>query len=341
MIILITKNNMKIHVKFYNRSLGLYAVQYWYRGGHFEIKKHFGVHHTPLFHYKKGRATSVYFEKHQPKKVSNKIINHFSNNPEAFEIGIEEYRKIHKEGLRAVEQKDPKKIFSAAVKMWPMLNAMMLMGEIESDDLVLKRLKDMSAKARAETDQLVYAIGNGLWDSIDSSIPEEDRSFLTIEEIINKDIPPPEEIEHRKRGYVYTHDTLVLDDDIPEFLKKHSILFEDDEIIEDVNEFSGNTAYGGKITGKVRVVLEYRDMKKFEEGEILVSSMTIPDFLPVMKKASAFITDEGGITCHAAIIAREMKKPCIIGTKIATQVLKDGDIVEVDADNGMVRKIYT
>ena len=55
-----------------------------------------------------------------------------------------------------------------------------------------------------------------------------------------------------------------------------------------------------------------------------------------MKKASAIITDEGGIICHAAIASRELKKPCIIGTKIATKILKDGDLVEVDADNGIV-----
>jgi len=58
-----------------------------------------------------------------------------------------------------------------------------------------------------------------------------------------------------------------------------------------------------------------------------------------MKKAVAFVTDEGGITCHAAIISREMKKPCIIGTKIATRALKDGDLVEVDANKGVVRKV--
>jgi pyruvate,water dikinase len=65
--------------------------------------------------------------------------------------------------------------------------------------------------------------------------------------------------------------------------------------------------------------------------------MTRPDYLPAMQKASAFVTDEGGITCHAAIIAREMKKPCIIGTKIASKIIKDGDMVEVDADKGVVR----
>ena len=64
--------------------------------------------------------------------------------------------------------------------------------------------------------------------------------------------------------------------------------------------------------------------------------MTTPDYLPNMKKALAFVTDEGGITCHAAIVAREMRKPCIIGTKVATRVLKSGDLVEVDAEKGIV-----
>jgi pyruvate,water dikinase len=67
--------------------------------------------------------------------------------------------------------------------------------------------------------------------------------------------------------------------------------------------------------------------------------MTTPDFVPAMRKAVAIITDEGGITCHAAIVSRELGKPCIIGTKIATKALKDGDVVEVDADNGVVRII--
>ena len=67
--------------------------------------------------------------------------------------------------------------------------------------------------------------------------------------------------------------------------------------------------------------------------------MTTPDMIMVMHKAAAFVTDEGGITCHAAIVSREMKKPCIVGTKIATKVLKDGDMVEVDATDGTVKKI--
>ncbi len=67
--------------------------------------------------------------------------------------------------------------------------------------------------------------------------------------------------------------------------------------------------------------------------------MTHPDDGPLISKAAAVVTDEGGVLCHAAIVARELKKPCIIGTKIATKVLKDGDTVEVDAEKGIVRKI--
>ena len=91
--------------------------------------------------------------------------------------------------------------------------------------------------------------------------------------------------------------------------------------------------------GTAKIIFGTDDFDKVEEGDILVTPMTNPHMMPIMRKASAFITDEGGITCHAAILSREMKKPCIIGTKIATQVLKDGDKVEVDTEKGMVRKI--
>jgi len=81
------------------------------------------------------------------------------------------------------------------------------------------------------------------------------------------------------------------------------------------------------------------DVSKVKRGDILVTSMTTPELAPAMEKAAAFITDEGGILCYAAIVACEINKPCIIGTKIATKVLKDGDLVEVDAIKGIVRKL--
>src|SRR3989338_765126 len=92
------------------------------------------------------------------------------------------------------------------------------------------------------------------------------------------------------------------------------------------------------ITGKVRVVLD-ANKSKLEEGEILVASMTRPEYEPLMKKAKAIITDEGGMTSHAAIVSREMGIPCIIGTKNATKLLKDGMIVAMNTNHGVVRII--
>ena len=90
-----------------------------------------------------------------------------------------------------------------------------------------------------------------------------------------------------------------------------------------------------KMQGKVQVVMDV-NKQKFKEGNILVTTMTRPDFVPLMKKASAIITDEGGITCHAAIVSRELGIPCIIGTKNATKTLKDSDEVEMDLVSGQI-----
>lgn len=106
-----------------------------------------------------------------------------------------------------------------------------------------------------------------------------------------------------------------------------------------LKELKGTIAQVGFATGQVKVVLNVAEMKKVQKGDILVTYMTSPNFLPAMKLAAAFVTNEGGLTCHAAIVAREMKKPCIIGTKIATKIFKDGDLVEVDANKGIVKKI--
>ncbi len=89
----------------------------------------------------------------------------------------------------------------------------------------------------------------------------------------------------------------------------------------------GNVAFRGKVTGKVKIVLDVNDIDKVEKGNVLVAVMTFPHFIAAMEKACAFVTDEGGILCHAAIVSREMRKPCIIGTKFATKVFKDGDFV--------------
>jgi phosphohistidine swiveling domain-containing protein len=97
---------------------------------------------------------------------------------------------------------------------------------------------------------------------------------------------------------------------------------------------------GRPVRGRVKIIQDpFRELGKMKQGDILVAGMTSPEFIVVMKKAKAIITDHGGMTSHAAIVSRELGVPCIVGTKIATKVLKDGDLVEVNADKGSVKKL--
>lgn len=94
----------------------------------------------------------------------------------------------------------------------------------------------------------------------------------------------------------------------------------------------------GIVKGKVKIILNPSECKKMKSGDILVTGMTDPRFLPAMKKAKAIVTDIGGLLCHAAIISREMKIPCIVNTKNATKTLKNNQKVIVDGTKG---EVYT
>ena len=102
----------------------------------------------------------------------------------------------------------------------------------------------------------------------------------------------------------------------------------------------GLPASPGKAAGKAHVILDPADIDSFKEGEILVTTMTAPDWVPAMKKAKAIVTDAGGMTCHASIVSRELGIPCIVGTKSrseeATHRIQDGQLITVDATNGIV-----
>lgn len=106
-----------------------------------------------------------------------------------------------------------------------------------------------------------------------------------------------------------------------------------------IKEFKGLPVTKGVYRGKVKLVTDFNSFKDVRAGDVVVTHMTRPQFNLQIKNVSAIVTNEGGILCHAAIIAREFNIPCIVGTKIATKVLHDGDLVEVDADNGVVRII--
>lgn len=172
--------------------------------------------------------------------------------------------------------------------------------------------------------------------------------FYTIQEIklgvkyLKKNI---KKIQSRKKGFAVYFDERGkietgksnFDKDLKK-LQNHYLKSHEVKNSSQSSEIKGSIGSSGYVRGVVKIIIDAKkDGYKLNKNEILVTGMTRPEFVPLMKKALAIITDEGGITCHAAIVSRELKKPCIIGTKIATNVLKDGDMVEVDANRGIVR----
>lgn len=157
------------------------------------------------------------------------------------------------------------------------------------------------------------------------------------------DLPDTSELKVRESHYV------IISNGAEHFFKSGEQevkkVIEQEGIQEYVGEaehsdlLKGKIASSGFARGRVRLVFTQEDSRKLVEGEILVSGMTTPAYIDAMRKAAAYVTDEGGVICHAAIVAREFGKPCVVGAKIATQVLKDGDMIEVDADNGVVRVV--
>ena len=119
------------------------------------------------------------------------------------------------------------------------------------------------------------------------------------------------------------------------FLKKHT--FEKIKIIK-TSELTGSCACPGSASGTIKIINVPDEMPKMQQGDIMLSHTTFPALVPAMKKAAAIITEDGGITCHAAIVARELQTPCVVGCKNALAILKDGDKVEVDANKGIIKR---
>lgn len=197
---------------------------------------------------------------------------------------------------------------------------------------------DLANKFRDE-DKLFEESDNFIRNSIERIYPSAKglANTLIIEDL--DQVPETKILKQRYQNFVANFDNYLGIISLQDFLKENTDYeFIFDKVLDD-NEVKGQVAFKGKARGKVQIVKRKNQVNNFEEGRILVSPMTTPDFVPAMKKAVAFVTDEGGIVCHAAIISRELKIPCVIGTKIASKVFQDGDMVEVDAEKGIVRKI--
>lgn len=214
---------------------------------------------------------------------------------------------------------------------------------------------DLKVKARPLMVELLTTIPYLFTELLakEKALDPEDLKFYTLDEItmlIERGLTVPEsEIKERQTSFVFyckNESIKLLNKE-----EKQAVLREfKNKDKTNLKEFKGTIANKGKVVAKVRVIIPELDqdynifIKKLlqipmEEGEILVTETTSPDFVPLMKKAAGIIANQGGMNSHAAIMSRELKVPCLVATYHATEILKTGDIVELDAFEGVVKII--
>jgi len=180
--------------------------------------------------------------------------------------------------------------------------------------------------------ELSERIGFEKWIDIAYMTPDEIKAFLLGDKKIDTS-----EIKRRKKQWM-----MVKMPDRIDFIakpKKISQMKKKLYKIDMTKTIKGTVASRGIAQGIVKLISTIKEIDKVKKGDVLVSTMTSPDMTIAMHKAVAIVTDEGGMTCHAAIVSRELGIPCIVGTKNATKILNDGDLVSVDAIKGVVTKI--
>jgi len=205
-----------------------------------------------------------------------------------------------------------------------------------------------------ELKELVNAIRNKDYD-----IPEEKKEIIlgsaekkptekeiSIAQLVRKSIVAKLDIPN---GTIITKDMLIIKRPgtgipskyINEVIGKKAKIFIKQlgslPVPKGLKELKGQCACKGEARGRAKIIKNKEDYQKFKPNDILISYATNPNMVPLMKKSSAIITDEGGVTCHAAIVSRELGIPCIIGTRFATKIIKDNDQVEVNATKGVVK----
>ncbi len=266
----------------------------------------------------------------------------FDHEPYTFEHFASELGSAEKphEELEKIESsfKERKKESEALLKK---LNPK---AELTNLIIMLKKavfLRDYRDMIRQKLNLVVMEFYQEIGSRIGLNVKEV--ALLTNEEIEKYLLDPlqcdKDEIERRKKSFllVQLNDKIEIYSGEESYKKAKELNLYN--VAEDVNLIKGRSASPGKKRGIAKIVYTNLDFGKLNDGDILIAAMTRQDFVPVMRRVSAIVTNEGGVTSHAAIIARELGLPCIVGTEVATEVLKDGDLIEVDATNGVVRKL--
>ncbi|MBW2963563.1 hypothetical protein KY306_02205 [Candidatus Woesearchaeota archaeon] len=338
---------MKQYYKDMSRDAMVSMLEVWYYGETTGFKDWYGkeIPFKPEIIMDNNEGlTDAYYDPEGVEWVKNYPLELIKNNPDFIKSAVKRFLRLVEETLEPIWKAD-KALTKGELKQFFLDMKLAWTGlEISFRFPYCKNAKkedlDAAKEARVKTERF-FDLGNHIVKiSLEKLYPElgDLIKYLTIEEATEGKLPSTETLKQRAKHYIIVENKLF-DKSLEEIEKIYGISVERTEFDSDIKELRGTVASTGIVKGKVKLVRTLDKLKEVEKGDILVAPMTTPDYVPAMEKAAAFVTDEGGMTCHAAIVSREMGKPCLIGTKIATKIFKDGDLVEVDAEKGIVKKL--
>jgi len=324
--------------KIMTRPLSLIDCECWDIGERIKLPEKFKnlLFFDPLFVYKPGKAVTVYYNFTDPEQNPQPLLNYIEKNLSWFKREKTKFDKNCQEIRVFIKNKtnDYKKIAKLNHDIWPMIAVASFFGSTEFFK-VSSVLKNLCIQIREESDDVLHPSLTYLNKLITKKIKTNTQN-ISLTEILNNNLPNKDELNKRAKGWAYHKGNVIFD--TKKYFKERNIqIINPSKSHGDV--ITGNTACKGFIKGKAKVIFELSELNKVQKGDVLVTSMTTPEMIPALKKASAIITDEGGITCHAAIVSRELKIPCVIGTVNASSLISDGDLLEVDANKGRVKII--
>lgn len=330
------KKPIQEYRKIMTRPQNLIDSECWDLGERIKLPEKFKnlLFFDPLFIYQPGNAVTIYYNFSDPKQNLEPLLEYLHKNSRWLLKEKVKFNNDCDEIIRLIKNKskDYERLYFLIKEIWPMIVVANVYGSTEYYK-VEKKIKNICIQIRNESDKVLHPAISYLSDVISKHCDKRVVNHITYSEFVHGKIPSGNELAKRQKGWLYHQGQIAYD--VKKYLSNNNFeLF--NPVKEKGEEIKGTTACKGNVSGKVKIVFELSDLKKIKKGDVIVTPMTTPEMIPALRKVSAIITDEGGLTCHAAIISREMNIPSIIGTINATQVLKNADIVNVNANQGII-----
>ncbi len=347
--------------KVFTRDFSLFISQWWAHAQEENFNRLLGVGYTDTPAAHDGLSAAYFYLEKDWAAIGSAVVGKIQADPDfyfrvrpAYLQNVADARVF----LKAIEGQEPLSVDSVTrlraylSGLYPVIRFTYAIPSHWADALrkavgqAAEKTISAALEDRASTEGVFEAIDGCLRRMAEGSLSGFGKSkklakFLTSDELdVLAQGKPVDwaDVSARTGGYTYCRGKLFLTTDSACVFEENGYSFEEVRPQSDV--LVGSVAFdGGLICVKVRRIFALEQLDSLRQGEILVCPMTVPDYVPVMKKAAAVVTDEGGMGCHAAIVCRELRIPCVVGTQCATQLLHDGDDVDVDTSSGKVRKV--